>query len=376
MAGIYIHIPFCRQKCFYCDFYSVATLLKKNAFIDSIKKELIIQQNYLEKESINTIYFGGGTPSLLSKNELNDILNTISNYHSVSKNAEITIETNPDDLTEEYISDLQQIGFNRISIGIQSFDDEDLKMLNRRHNSEQAIKAVETSKKYGFSNISIDMIYGLPGMTIDKWQKNIEKAIKLNIQHISAYHLTYEVKTIFYNKIKSKEITAIDETESIYQFKLLIELLEKASFIHYEISNFAKENYFSKHNSSYWKQIKYLGLGPSAHSYNEISRQWNTSNINKYINSLQENKLDVELEILDDEKKFNETILISLRTMWGIDLQKIKQQFGECCFNKLLNSANPFILKNQIQVINNHLILTKEGKFISDYIICELMEVS
>lgn len=375
MSGIYIHIPFCKQKCFYCDFYSVASIKNRTKYIEAVVKELELQKDYLGKEHIETIYFGGGTPSLLSIAELEKILSTIHNYYNVSSKPEITIEANPDDLNIDYLKELHKIKFNRLSIGIQSFDDNVLKFINRRHNSAQAINSVYNAKEAGFDNISIDLIYGLPDMTLSDWKENINKAMSLDIQHLSAYHLTIEEKTVFANYLSKGKIKPIEEAQSIEQFKTLIERVGEGNFIHYEISNFCKPNFYSKHNSNYWKQKKYLGIGSSAHSYNLNSRSWNVRSIEKYIASLENDTIPCETEQLDNNTRYNDYILTSLRTMWGADLNYIKTAFGDTLYTYYINNAKKYIDTGMIYMKDNTMILSDEAKFISDQIIADLFVV-
>lgn len=374
MAGIYIHIPYCRKLCHYCNFHR--SLINENTgiFLKALVKEIELRKNYLDNKPIKTIYFGGGTPSILDIPEINLIISTICNNFKVNDNPEITLEANPDDLSREYLQELNaNTLINRLSIGIQSFHEEDLKLLNRRHNSLQATESVACAQKAGFSNISIDLIYGLPGMTTDKWKSNLQKALKMDVQHISAYHLTFEPGTEFYRLLNEGVLFQLPDDESLKQFELLINLAQKNGFIHYEISNFAKEGYYSIHNTNYWKQKKYLGLGPSAHSYNYISRQWNIADNNKYIEGVSKDKPYREKEILDTTMKFNEYILTSLRTMWGTDLAYIENSFGVKYSDYISGKSIKFLDTGSIIKDRYILKLTGKGKFISDYIISELM---
>jgi len=375
MSSIYIHIPFCKKKCYYCDFYSVSSIKNKEKYINAIIKELQLQNDYLINEKIETIYFGGGTPSLLSIEEINKIINSIYLHYSISDNPEITIEANPDDLDYNYLKSLISLKINRLSIGIQSFDDKDLKFLNRRHNSAQAISSVKLAQNAGFENISLDLIYGLPEMTLSKWERNLVKAFELNIQHISAYHLTIEEKTVLNNYLSKSKFKPIEESQSIEQYKKLLYYAKMNNYIHYEISNFCKSGFFSIHNSNYWKQKKYLGIGTSAHSYNLSSRQWNIKNIEKYISSIENGIIPCEAEQLDDKTKYNDYILTTLRTMWGADLNYIKKTFGDSIYEYCLINAGKYIDNKHIILNNNILILTEEAKFISDKIICDLFLV-
>lgn len=376
MAGIYIHIPFCFSKCNYCDFYSIPNTIFVDAFLTSLITEINLRKNYLENELIATIYFGGGTPSLLSINQINKIIEEIYLNFRVCDKPEITLEANPDDLSIEFLSALKsETKINRLSVGIQSFLDDDLKLMNRRHNAQQAFDNVLIAKKAGFDNISIDLIYGLPNQTTEKWITNIDKALGLNIQHISAYHLTYERKTNFYKFLKSKKIEEVDENLSVDLFTILIDKTKSHNFEHYEISNFALPNYYSKHNTSYWFQKKYLGIGPSAHSYNLESRQWNVSDVQKYISALAQNKLSAKTEKIDITTKYNEYIMTSLRTMWGVNLEYIQTNFPEKFIINFKKLAKKYISSKHLIQSQNNLILSEEGIFISNSIISELFFV-
>ena len=373
MAGIYIHIPFCKQKCYYCDFFSVVGFKEKGDFVKSLLKEIDIQKNYLGNASVDTIYFGGGTPSSLDIEEVKAILDKLYSTFNISSDAEITFEANPEDLEYGYLPDLKELGINRLSIGIQSFNDDDLLFMNRKHSSEQAIKSVERAIKAGFTNISIDLIYGFPNLDLERWKSNLEIALSLPVTHISAYHLTIEERTVFSHYLKKGIITEMDEEDSVEQFSLLIEMAEKSGFIQYETSNFAKDNMISKHNSNYWKQVPYLGLGPSAHSYNGESRQWNVSLVNKYIDGIEANNPEFEKEIIDDNMAYNEYILTSLRTMWGIDLEYVKERFSADKYNFLLSEIENQIELKHLKLTDNKAVLTKKGLFVSDAIMSDLM---
>jgi len=373
MAGIYIHIPFCRKICSYCDFYKVISKENNSAFIDALLKEAEIRNNYLAEEAVSTIYFGGGTPTVLSPEEIKKILDGLFLLFTIDRNCEITIELNPDDIDIHYLKGLKDLGVNRISLGVQSWRDEDLKLLNRRHSSAQAEKALNFSFDAGFENVTIDLIYGIPGMSSSGWMANLDKTFSFNIKHLSAYHLTIEPGTTF-GKMKEKGLlTEIDEEESASQFNILIEKSEKAGFIHYEISNFGKEGYFSRHNTNYWRQINYLGLGPSAHSFNNYSRQWNLKNVNSYINSVKNNKPFYESEELSVKTRFNEYIMTSLRTMWGIDLDFVETAFEKEGYDYIVNMAGKFKNYGLMKQENKNLVLTNQGKMISDNIISEFM---
>ena len=373
MAGIYIHIPFCRKRCSYCDFYRVIESDIKKDCIDAIIKEISLRKDYLRNENISTIYFGGGTPSILSLNETETIINQIYKHFSVEAGSEITVEANPDDIDTEYLSGLRKMNVNRISLGIQSWRDVDLKLMNRRHNSKQAELALKNVIKAGFENISADLIYGLPKTTIKDWESNLDATFLYDIQHLSAYHLTIENGTRFKKMLEKGTISEKNEDESAALFNILIDKSEKSGFIHYEISNFGKQGYFSIHNSNYWKQVNYIGVGPSAHSFNGYSRQWNIKSVKRYINLVNSGKTFFEREELDTRTKFNEYIMTSLRTMWGIDLNYVEKTFEKEGYDYVVNLSGKFkeygLMKNE----NQHLVLTNQGKMISDNIIAEFM---
>lgn len=373
MAGLYIHIPFCKKICSYCDFYRVLSPEDNSLFIDAMIREAEIRRDYLPGENISTIYLGGGTPSVLPLSELRKLMDSFSRIFSIDANSEITIELNPDDLDLNYLKNLKNIGFNRISLGIQSWNDDELIFLNRRHDAAGAENALLNTIKAGFENITIDLIYGLPGMPNENWVKTLEKSLSFDIKHISAYHLTIEPGTLLGKMKKQGHISEPDEEESLNQFNSLIELTEASGFIHYEISNFGKEGYFSIHNSNYWKQVNYIGLGPSAHSFNNYSRQWNVSDIRKYINAVNSNKTFFEKEELDIRKKFNEYMMTSLRTMWGIDLEYVEKVFDKEGYDYIMNMAGKFKEYGLMKQENKNLILTNQGKMISDNIISEFI---
>jgi oxygen-independent coproporphyrinogen-3 oxidase len=373
MAGIYLHIPFCKKLCHYCDFYHVISEGDHGEFINTLLKEAELRTNYLEKNSVSTIYFGGGTPSVLSPGEIDIILNNLQKNFSVSSDSEITIELNPDDVSLEYLKELKKTGINRISLGVQSWHDEDLKFLNRRHTALQATNTLKDSFKAGFENVTIDLIYGIPGMGIDKWTENLDTALSFDIKHLSAYHLTIEHGTVFGKMKEKKSFVEVEEEESASEYNVLIEKTESAGFIQYEISNFGKEGYFSVHNTNYWKQVPYLGLGPSAHSFNGYSRQWNIRDLKKYIKAVNKNKIFYEREELDLKKRFNEYIMTSLRTIWGVDLEYIEKTFEKEGCDYVINLSGKFINYGLMKQEKNTLVLTNQGKMISDNIISEFM---
>ncbi len=351
MAGIYIHIPFCKQACYYCDFHFSTSLKKKDTLIYALIKELKLRKNELKAQPIETIYFGGGTPSLLTIEELQLLLGAINNNFNVIDNPEITIEANPDDLTNKRINKLSNTPINRLSIGIQSFFEDDLKNMNRAHNAEEAKQCLEEATKY-FDNITIDLIYGIPNMDLQKWNNNLQMAFSFDVNHISSYALTVEPKTALASFIKKGTYPPMDETLALAHFNHLIVETEKQGFIQYEVSNFGKPNYFSKHNSSYWQGKSYLGIGPSAHSFNGKERSWNISNNTKYIKSIQESKLPIEVETLSKKDQFNEYVMTGLRTIWGVSLEKIETDFGAEYKNQLLASAEKFINQGLLVIAN------------------------
>ena len=373
MAGIYIHIPFCKKLCFYCDFYHIISLKDNKAFIDALQKEALLRKDYLGSEKVSTIYFGGGTPSVFSIEEIGIILDSIKKFYNVTDDCEITIELNPDDVNTGYLKNLKQHDVNRISLGIQSWRDTDLKMLNRRHDSTQAVKALKDTLNAGFKNVTIDLIYGIPGMERKDWESNLDFSFSFDIKHLSAYHLTFEKGTVFGRMLEKGDISEIDEDESAAQFNTLIEKAESAGFIQYEISNFGKPGYFSLHNSNYWKQVSYIGLGPSAHSFNGYSRQWNLRDVKGYIKAINTGKIFFEREELNTKTRFNEYIITSLRTMWGIDLEYVERMFEKEGYDYVVNLASKYRNYGMMKQEKNSLVLTNQGKMISDNIISEFM---
>lgn len=373
MAGIYIHIPFCRKKCFYCDFFKTTAVIKKPLFLQSLHREIEQQAGYLKSEQVNTIYLGGGTPSVLTISELAKILEWLNLHFFVDRNAEITIEANPDDLNLPYLHELRQLGFNRLSIGIQSFSDADLKRMNRRHSSVQALQSVYEAVEAGFSDISIDLIYGLPGLTMPQWEKNLKRAVALPVNHISAYHLTYHKGTKFYDWLKSGQLHELPEGDSLAQFEMLIDILQAEDFEQYEISNFARNEAYSKHNSSYWNSSKYLGLGPSAHSFDGVSRQWNVASLDKYLKAITAGKPPYESEQLTLTDKLNDYLITRLRTRWGISLNYVYDNFGEVYVSNVMQSAQTFINSGHLQHTGDNISLTRKGIMISDEIMLALV---
>ena len=371
MAGIYIHIPFCKQACHYCDFHFSTSMKKKDAMILALANEIKLRKWEFENQIVETIYFGGGTPSILQIADLRFLIDEVFKNYSVIKNPEITLEANPDDLTEDRIIELSKTKINRLSIGIQSFFEDDLKLMNRAHNAEEAKKCLEMATQY-FDTISLDLIYGIPGMTNENWKKNIEIALSFGIPHISSYALTVEPKTALHKLIQTGKIEKPNDEVAQEHFSILVESLEANDFIHYELSNFGKENYFSKNNSSYWLGKKYIGIGPSAHSYNGISRSWNVSNNSLYIKAIQENQLPNEEETLTITDQYNEYIMTGLRTIWGVSLDKIKMDFGITYLDYLMIQVQKFLNDDLVFIEDNVLKSTKKGKFLTDGIASDL----
>lgn len=375
MAGIYLHIPFCKTRCIYCDFYSSTRSELRSHYVTALCRELTMRKDYLKGEKVETIYFGGGTPSQLGKDDFTQIFDTIRELYGLEQNQEITLEANPDDLTPEYLGMLSTLPFNRISMGIQTFDDATLKLLNRRHNAQTAIEAVGRCREAGFRNISIDLIYGLPGETRERWESDLLQAIDLNVEHISAYHLIYEEDTPIYKMLKQHRIDEVDEDSSLQFFTLLMEHLQKAGYEHYEISNFCRPGKQSRHNTSYWKGIPYLGCGPSAHSFNGTTREWNVSSIDTYIKGIEENRRAFETEFLDPATRYNEFIITTMRTAWGTPIEKLKQEFGNEMWDYCRKMAAPYLTNGKLEVHDGALRLTREGIFISDSVMSDLLWV-
>ena len=375
MAGIYIHIPFCKTRCIYCDFYSTTRSELKQQYIRALCTELKTRKGYLKEEPIETIYFGGGTPSQLAHEDFEQIFRTIKEVYGTEHAEEITLEANPDDLTEEYVSMLRTLPFNRISMGIQTFDTPTLKLLNRRHNAAQAIAAVHRLRQAGFRNISIDLIYGLPDETDQRWERDLQQAVGLDVEHISAYHLTYEKGTRIYEMLQSHRISEVDEESSVRFFSALMDTLGAAGYEHYEISNFCLPGLHSRHNSSYWTGKKYLGCGPSAHSYNGISRQWNIASLNEYIKGIDGGIPAFEIEELDLSTRYNDFVITGIRTKWGMPLSKLRKEYGEELYAYCLRMAQPYLKQGTLEIVNDTLKLTRPGIFISDGIMSDMLRV-
>ena len=377
MSGIYIHIPFCKQACHYCDFHFSTSLKKKDEMVAALAKEIQLRSNPITHhpspitESIETIYFGGGTPSILSIADLKFLIDEVYRNYKVVENPEITVEANPDDLDLETIRQLANLSVNRLSIGIQSFFEDDLKLMNRAHNAEEAKKCLEFAKHY-FDNISIDLIYGIPNMSSKKWVQNIETALSFGVPHISSYALTVEPKTALHSFIQKGIIAAPDDEVAHEHFQILVDKLSENGFIHYELSNFGKENFFSKNNTSYWLGKKYIGIGPSAHSYDGTNRGWNVSNNSQYIKSIQENIVPIAFETLTKTDRYNEYVMTGLRTIWGVSLDQIEQKFGKTYLDYLNQQSAKFIDDHLLFLDENILRTTKKGKFLSDGIASDL----
>lgn len=342
MAGFYIHIPFCKKLCSYCDFYFTMSLEHKEEMLDALAKEIAERRDYLHGETISTLYFGGGTPTVCSTSQLKVLIDRVKELYPCQIE-ELTVEANPDDLTPEYLADLRAIGVNRLSIGIQSFVERDLQLMNRRHNAQMAIDVVPMAQAAGFDNISIDLIYGIPGQTEEEWIDNLEKALSLNVQHISAYHLSIEPKTVFGNKMKRGLFRPIDDEASERLYRLLESRLKGGGFEHYEVSNFAKPGFYSRHNTAYWTYAKYIGIGPSAHSFDGTSRQWNIANNSRYLKAIANGTVHYEVEHMSLAEQYNELILTSLRTMWGLDRQALQTRFGEPLVGYFNASIKPYV---------------------------------
>lgn len=381
MSGIYIHIPFCKQACHYCDFHFSTSMKKKEEMVFAIAKELQMRKSEFKDEIVETIYFGGGTPSVLTTAEIEFLISEVYKNYEVDENPEITLEANPDDLSSERIIELAKSPINRLSIGIQSFFEDDLVMMNRAHNSAESKKCLEEATQY-FDNISLDLIYGIPDssqngeqakqMSNEKWRQNIETALSFGIPHISSYALTVEPKTALSKLIQTGKIAKPNDESAQEHFAILVKTLEANDFIHYELSNFGKANYFSKNNSAYWLGKKYIGIGPSAHSYDGVSRSWNVSNNSLYLKSIQEDKLPNEIEILSITDRYNEYIMTGLRTIWGVSLDRIETEFGREYLNYLQKQAQKFINDDLLFIDNGILKPTQKGKFLTDGIASDL----
>lgn len=376
MAGIYIHVPFCKTRCIYCDFYTRTDMSPKYDYVSALCEEIKLRKNYIGDEDVKTVYFGGGTPSQLSESDFLRIFETLHLEFRIAPDAEITMEANPDDLSPQYLATLKEkLPFNRLSIGIQSFDDEELKFLKRRHSADKAKEAVRMCQSLGYDNISIDLMYGLPNQTMQIWERNLEEAMALDVQHISSYHLIYEQGTRLYRLFKMGDVNPVDEDLSVDMFSRMIEKLTAAGFDHYEISNFARHGLYSKHNSSYWLGKKYLGLGPAAHSYDGENRSWNVASISKYIEGIKAENPNLEIEFLDENTRYNDFILTGMRTKWGVNLSELESLFGAKMKAFCLKNARKYLDQGFLTEKDNILKLTRQGIFISDGIMSDLMWV-
>jgi oxygen-independent coproporphyrinogen-3 oxidase len=383
MAGLYVHVPFCVTRCIYCDFYSTVHPEYKAGYVAAVIREMEMRRDYFRGEPVNTVYFGGGTPSQLDADDFERLFEAMHRLFPFPQDAEITIEANPDDLSEAYVSSLAKLPFNRISVGIQSFRDEDLRLLNRRHTSADAMKALSRCKDAGFDNISIDLIYGLPGQTVDRWSDNIEKAIALDVSHISAYNLTCEEGTLLDEKRKRGDLQPAEDELCELFFYMLGDKLTEAGFVQYEISSFAKripssypDGRISIHNSSYWNGARYMGVGPSAHSYNGNSRSWNVSSVPQYISAILEtSEIPRETEYLDERTRYNDFVITRLRTMWGISMEELRNAFGEERLRWFLKKSAPFFRSEKLKVEGGCVKVSCAGYFITDLIIRELIAV-
>ena len=375
MAGIYIHIPFCQSRCIYCGFYSTTLLNLRGQYIDAVCKEMALRKNYIDNEAYSTIYIGGGTPSLLTQDELQKLFSNLYETFNISSDTEITLECNPNDITTQFAKMLTQLPVNRISIGTQTFSDSRLKLIHRRHNTQEVYNAINLLRSIGISNISIDLMFGFPGETLEEWTSDIDKALELDVEHISAYSLMYEDGTQLTDMLEQGKIKEIDDETSLAMYKVLVSRLISNGYEHYEISNFARKGYRSRHNSSYWQQTKYIGLGAAAHSFDIKSRQWNISDIRKYILGIGKGIIPMEREILDADTTYNDIITTALRTKEGINLNKITTQLGNTYRKYLINNAKKHILENTLELSGNNLRLTYKGIYLSDMIMSDLMIV-
>ena len=375
MSGIYIHIPFCKQACHYCDFHFSTSLKKKDELISALISEIEIRKSEFKNTTVETIYFGGGTPSLLSSEELKRIIDSVYQNYKVSERPEITLEANPDDLSNNRIIELSKSPINRLSIGIQSFHEKDLKLMNRAHNTQEAKQCLENATKY-FNNISLDLIYGIPNTTNQEWEENIDIALAFGINHISSYVLAVEPKTALKSLIEKGIIDNVNDEQAQQQFHILIDKLEANNYIHYELSSFGKEGFFSRNNSAYWQGKHYIGIGPSAHSFNGKERGWNVRNNTKYIKAIQNNELPIETEVLTKTDQYNEYVMTGLRTFWGVSIEKIRTEFGTTFESYLLQQAQKHINEHLLYIEDEILKVTKKGKFLSDGIASDLFKIN
>lgn len=372
MAGIYIHIPFCKQKCHYCNFFSTASRKHYGAFAKALLREIEHRHPYLHGQEINTIYFGGGTPSLLQQADFTAIQQALQNTFNISKEAEITFEANPDDVNVHFLDDLKTTFVNRLSMGVQSFFSDDLHYLNRVHDGQQALSAIKLAQEAGYERMTIDLIYGIPTLTEEKWKANLDAFFETGLTHLSAYALTVEPRTALAQLIDKGKYTPVDEVQSTRHFEILLQKMEERGFVHYEISNFALPGHYSRHNSTYWLGGHYLGLGPSAHSFNGYSREWNVSNLAQYVQNSVSNTCVEEQEVLTLTQRVNEYIMTSLRTSWGCDLEHVGNVFGLAYADYLLQAAEVYVVKGQLYIKEGRLFLTNQGKLFADGIAANL----
>ena len=376
MAGIYLHIPFCKQACNYCDFHFSTSLKMKASFVDALLTEIELRKSVFDQQTINSIYFGGGTPSLLSEEDLTRIFETLFTSFRVSPLAEITLEANPDDLSPEKIKVLKNTPINRLSIGVQSFRDEDLRFMKRAHNAKEALSSIKSCKQAGFTNLTIDLIYGTPGMDTSAWLENLNIAFDLDIPHISSYALTVEPNTELHHQILHQKVSNVDENQSAAQFEILTSQMKRNGYEQYEISNFCKPGAYSKHNSSYWKKDMYLGLGPSAHSFYDNKRLWNVSNNTKYVKSLAQNLLPLQEEVLSLEDRYNEYVMTSLRTKWGCSIAEIENNFSSELAAYFRNEIELYVSTENVLVKKEVYYLSEKGKLLADKIASDLFKVT
>ncbi len=375
MAGIYIHIPFCKQACHYCDFHFSTNFRNVNELVKAMKVELNLQSHYMGDEKIHTIYFGGGTPSAIPTHLIGELIDEVKRLHRVSKEAEISLEANPDDLTKENLADWKSFGINRLSVGVQSFVNEHLVWMNRAHTSTEAINGLTWAKEIGITNITMDLIYGIPNMTMDQWKSNLQTFFDLDLPHLSAYGLTIEEQTHLGHLVKTNQVQTEKDANYNLQFEYLMTQTQKQGFDHYEISNFGKPGFYSRHNTAYWLGEKYAGIGPSAHSFNGEERRWNVASNMKYMTMLNKKELPSEVEKLSKKDQFNEYVLTRLRTIWGIDTNQIINQFGADFQNNLKSSVQPYIRSGHVVFNGNSYVLSNEGKYLADKISSDLFVV-
>lgn len=375
MSSLYIHIPYCQTRCGYCDFHSSTSLEDKEFYVQALCEELRQRQTFLPKTPLETLYFGGGTPSLLTATQMEHLFSAVRHYFQFSEMVEITLEANPDDLSEKTLKHLRRLGVNRLSIGVQSFDDEDLRRMGRRHSASEALRAVFNAQSVGFENISCDLMFGLPKQTLGNWAKNINQLLKLNVQHISCYNLSYEKGTAFYQKKQHGELQELDDELCAEMYKMLIEKAKQYNFQHYETSNFAKKGCFSRHNSNYWRRKIYLGLGAGAHSFDGKKRRWNVADNRKYTKGIMTGSPHFEEETLSRNEAYNEFIMTGLRTMWGCDLTDLQHEFGEGKRQFCMEAARPFLAVDQLLITNDIMHLSPDAVFVSDAIMAALMSV-